>query len=83
MSCLEDITGSSNDDALDGLASMPLPDYPHSVSRNAKAVGTCVVTPITITEYHNAANEYLGLIERAENGAPRACANWTAPSSGQ
>jgi hypothetical protein len=32
---------------------------------------------------HNAANEYLGLIERAENGAPRACANWTAPSSGQ
>ena len=32
---------------------------------------------------HNAANEYLGLVERAENGAPRACANWTAPSSGQ
>jgi hypothetical protein len=32
---------------------------------------------------HNAANEYLGLIERAENGAPGACANWTAPSSGQ
>jgi hypothetical protein len=32
---------------------------------------------------HNAANEYLGLIERAENGAPRSCANWTAPSSGQ
>jgi hypothetical protein len=32
---------------------------------------------------HNAANEYMGLIERAENGAPRACANWTAPSSGQ
>jgi hypothetical protein len=32
---------------------------------------------------HNAANEYLGLIERVENGAPRACANWTAPSSGQ
>jgi hypothetical protein len=26
---------------------------------------------------HNAANEYLGLIERAENGGPRACANWT------
>jgi hypothetical protein len=32
---------------------------------------------------HNAANEYLGLTERAENGPPRACANWTAPSSGQ
>ena len=32
---------------------------------------------------HKTANEYLGLIERAENGAPRACANWTAPSSGQ
>jgi hypothetical protein len=31
---------------------------------------------------HNAANEYLGLIERAENGAPRACTpNWTAPSA--
>ena len=33
---------------------------------------------------HNAANEYLGLIERAENGGgARAYANWTAPSSGQ
>jgi hypothetical protein len=32
---------------------------------------------------HNAANEYLGLIERAENGPPRAGANWTEPSSGQ
>jgi hypothetical protein len=36
-----------------------------------------------LSDGHNAANEYLGLIERAENGAPRACANWTAPSSGQ
>jgi hypothetical protein len=32
---------------------------------------------------HKTANEYLGLIERAENGPPRACANWTGPSSGQ
>jgi hypothetical protein len=32
---------------------------------------------------HNAANEYMGLIERAENGGPRACANWIALSSGQ
>jgi hypothetical protein len=32
---------------------------------------------------HNAANEYLDLIERAENGGHMAYANWTAPSSGQ
>jgi hypothetical protein len=37
-------------------------------------------------KHHNAANEHLdliALIERAENGAPRACVKWTAPSSGQ
>jgi hypothetical protein len=27
MSCLEDSIGSSDDDALDGLASMPLPNF--------------------------------------------------------
>ena len=32
---------------------------------------------------HKTANEYLGPIERAENGPPGACANWTGPSSGQ
>ena len=42
-----------------------------------------VVGPHHVAVTHNAANEYLGLIERAENGPPRACANWTAPSSGQ
>ena len=39
--------------------------------------------PQSLRSTHKTANEYLGLIERAENGAPRACANWTAPSSGQ
>ena len=38
---------------------------------------------LVVLKMHNAANEYLGLTERAENGAPRACANWTGPSSGQ
>jgi hypothetical protein len=39
---------------------------------------------VGVRAVHNAANEYLGLIERAENGGgPRAYANWTAPSSGQ
>jgi hypothetical protein len=32
---------------------------------------------------HKTTNEYLGLIEREENGPPRACANWAGPSSGQ
>jgi hypothetical protein len=38
---------------------------------------------ISIPKFYVAANEYLGLIERAENGGHRAYANWTAPSSGQ
>jgi archaellum component FlaC len=33
--------------------------------------------------HHNAANEDLGPIERAENGGPRARVNWTALSRGQ
>jgi hypothetical protein len=47
-----------------------------SRSRTAPGLGTPM-------DEHNAASEYLGLIERAENGGPRACANWTAPSSSQ
>jgi hypothetical protein len=43
----------------------------------------CVRNPVARVLPHKTANEYLGLIERAENGPPRACANWTGPSSGQ
>jgi hypothetical protein len=44
---------------------------------------TSLPLPPYLPTYHKTANEYLGLIERAENGSPRACANWTGPSRGQ
>jgi hypothetical protein len=39
MSCLEDIIGSSGDDALDELASMPLPDFCTACPETTKLSG--------------------------------------------
>jgi hypothetical protein len=45
MSCLEDIIGSSDDDAFGELVSMSLPDFCTACpeTRNATAVGRCVI----------------------------------------
>jgi hypothetical protein len=53
--------------------------------RSVDRRSTSISAALNGVSSHNAANEHLGPIERAESGSPRAsvCVNWTAPSSGQ